>query len=210
MSSFVIGTCGACIGFLREGADSEGPRGRCHLRPELGVYSHTLPRCPKYVERGTGATWKPPPVARGRGRSSPRDDDEPTPRPKLYGATIDLGGDDMDTQALRALIRDVLVEEGMLGETPMAKKWEGGTLVMKPGAADLQAKEVPIEAFFHKIVMVRDRLRVLEQKINSHAQLSDADKIEMQQYVTRCYGSLTTFNVLFRDKEDQFAGAKGE
>ncbi|HSI06200.1 MAG TPA: hypothetical protein VLC93_17065, partial [Myxococcota bacterium] len=95
---------------------------------------------------------------------------------------------------------------GLTGETPLGKKWEGGTVLMKPADASLQAKEIPVETFFHKIVMVRDRLRVLEQKINGHSGLSDTDKVELQQYVTRCYGSLTTFNVLFRDKNDQFEG----
>lgn len=180
----------------------------------MGVYGHTLPRCPKYLERGTGATWTPPKVARPKGMGKARDDDDTEViihKPKEYGATIDLGDDGapMDTNALRALIRDVIRAEGLTGETPIGKKWEGGTVIMKPADAALQAKEVPVETFFHKIVMVRDRLRVLEQKINGHAGLSDTDKVEMQQYVTRCYGSLTTFNVLFRDKDDQFEGSSG-
>ena len=87
-------------------------------------------------------------------------------------------------------------------------KWEGGTLVMRPGKAGLQEKEVPIETFFRKIVMVRDRLRVLEQQINASEKLSDADKLGLQQYITRCYGSLTTFNVLFDSREEWFVGEK--
>ena len=87
-------------------------------------------------------------------------------------------------------------------------KWKGGILLIQPKDVILKAKDVPIETFFHKIVMLRDRLRVLEQKINSHPQLTDEDKIDMQQYITRIYGSLTTFNVLFREKEHQFIGEK--
>ncbi len=204
------GTCGACIAFLLEGEpDADGPRGRCYLRPEVGNISHLLPRCPRYVEKGTGATYKPPPVARPRGMPKQRDDDDlPAPKVRAYGATIDLGGDDMDTAALRALIKDVLYEESVLGDTPIAKRWEGGTLVIKSTDPSLQPKEIPIDAFFHKIVMVRDRLRVLEQKLNGHTKLSDAEKVEMQGYITKIYGSLTTFNVMFRDKDDQFVGEK--
>lgn len=91
--------------------------------------------------------------------------------------------------------------------TPIADRWKGGNMVFYPRSKELQEKEVPIDTFFHKIVMVRDRLRVMEQKINSSA-LSDAEKVELQQYITRIYGSLTTFNFLFKDKIDHFVGEK--
>ncbi|MEM7162863.1 MAG: hypothetical protein AAF487_10545 [Bacteroidota bacterium] len=87
----------------------------------------------------------------------------------------------------------------------LGERWEGGTVTLKPRNPDLQSKEIPLETFWHKIVMMRDRLRVLEQNINSHKVLSDQDKINLQQYITRCYGSMTTFNILFADKEEQFS-----
>lgn len=90
---------------------------------------------------------------------------------------------------------------------PLAEKWRGGVLTLNPSDASMKSKEIPIESFFHKIVMVRDRVRVMEQKINSSKKLDDQEKIDLEQYITRIYGSLTTFNVLFKDSDHQFKGA---
>ncbi len=92
----------------------------------------------------------------------------------------------------------------------IADKWIGGTLVLQPGSPDLKSKEIPIDTFFHKIVMLRERLRVLEQRINNHPKLNDADRVNLQQYITRIYGTLTTFNVLFKHKKDHFVGEKSK
>lgn len=118
---------------------------------------------------------------------------------------MDLEGDEMD---IELMLRRVIREEcGLTPATP-AEKWRGGELVMKPGKSGVQEKTVPIDTFFHKIVMLRNRLRVLEQKINS-SKLAEDEKLDLQSYITGCYGSLTTFNVLFADEADKFKGQGG-
>ncbi|MEO7313583.1 MAG: hypothetical protein ABIW47_00245 [Ginsengibacter sp.] len=92
---------------------------------------------------------------------------------------------------------------------PLGEKWQGGMMLLQSADKTLKPKEIPIDVFFHKIVMLRDRVRVMEQQINAHKILSDEDKVNLQQYITRIYGSLTTFNVLFKNKEDWFVGEKG-
>ncbi len=124
------------------------------------------------------------------------------PRAAVHGLDVPLARFIDDTLAA-ALLKlgldrpDAIVEQ-------LGSRWHNGKCVLHPADPALQTKEVPLETFFHKVVMVRNQLRVLEQKINAHEKLSDGEKIEMQQYITRCYGSLTTFNVLFKEKSDQF------
>ncbi|WP_432412908.1 hypothetical protein [Rasiella sp. SM2506] len=118
--------------------------------------------------------------------------------------------DEVDTVSFYEVeksLRSILKKWSDVSEiVPIADKFKGGTLVLKPKDVSLSEKEIPIDTFFHKVVMLRDRLRVMEQKINSSKTLEDQDKVELQQYITRCYGSLTTFNVLFKNNSQQFKG----
>jgi len=109
----------------------------------------------------------------------------------------------------RSLLKILRLWGGITEQVSLGEKWSKGMMLLQPFDKSLKPKEIPIDDFFHKIVMLRDRLRVLEQNINSNKKLSDEDKVGMQQYITRCYGSLTTFNVLFRNKEHWFVGEKG-
>ena len=109
----------------------------------------------------------------------------------------------------KSLLKILRLWGGVSEIVPLGDRWEKGTLILQPADKTLKPKEIPVEDFFHKIVMLRDRLRVLEQNINSSKNLSDEEKVNIQQYITRCYGSLTTFNVLFKNKEQWFVGEKG-
>lgn len=108
----------------------------------------------------------------------------------------------------RSLLKILRQWSDVTETVPIGDKWIGGTMLLQTADKTLKPKEIPIDDFFHKIVMLRDRLRVLEQNINSNKKLSDEEKVSIQQYITRCYGSLTTFNVLFKNKEQWFVGDK--
>ena len=109
----------------------------------------------------------------------------------------------------KSLLKILRLCGGFSELVPLGDRWKGGMMLLQPADKSQKPKEIPIDIFFHKIVMLRDRLRVMEQQINAHKQLSDEDKVNLQQYITRIYGSLTTFNVLFKNKEQWFIGDKG-
>ena len=115
---------------------------------------------------------------------------------------------DGSTNDIELLLRRIIREETGITAVSPAEKWRGGTLVLRPGSPNLQEKTIPIETFFHKVVMLRNRLRTLEQVVNA-SDLPDDAKVKIQSYISGCYGSLTTFNILFAEDEDQFKGAGG-
>ena len=127
------------------------------------------------------------------------------------GLTADGSAGDPELDRIAQAVREVLGDHGWLDvDLELGRRWVGGTLKLVPGKDDTQAKDVPIEMFLKKLIGVRDKLRVLEQKLNSHPSLSPEEKLELQGYITRCYGSLTTFNVLFANKESYFRGSGGK
>ena len=212
-------TRGLCIGCLAfEGGAGASPetepesrRGKCALRPELGIIQGSFDACERlHLKRAfKDLGWQAgKPAKRGRARANYDDEAvEVTPRATLNNPTKGNteGEIDMDRDGLKEVLRELLEEETLYGYPEMAKKYQGGTLLIKPADSELQPKEIPVETFFHKVVMVRDRLRVLEAKVNANDNLSSSEKVELQQYVSKAYGSLTTFNVLFRDKNDHFS-----
>jgi hypothetical protein len=211
VSDDYAGRCGSCGAFMRPHEHSElGIVGDCGLEVYPPPVRATA-TCSRYRPKGaTGAAPKTraagEPRRRSTGYAAPtarrRSVDEPVVLKRSLPKEIDI---DMDIDEFRSVLREVIAEELGVGSVEMGQRWQGGELVLQPGTADTQEKRVPLESFFHKIVMVRDKLRVLEAKVNSNKGLSDADKVQMQSYITACYGSLTTFNVLFAEKNDSFS-----
>ena len=217
----VLGRCETCAAFHRVREIAPGKRvGYCAIEalppPVLAtagcgrhrVVGGPLPPPPKRVP-GEPRGQRSLPLAVSLGS-------RPTPLSSLAGSSepartlsrtlpreIDL---DMDTDEFRRVLREVLAEELGVSPVELGGRWQGGEIVLRPGREGTAEKRLPIESFFHKIVMVRDRLRVLEAKVNAHDKLTDEDKVQLQQYVTSCYGSLTTFNVLFANKAEAFSG----
>ncbi len=208
--------CETCAAFYGARTDERlGRVGACALQvyPEPVRASST---CTRYRPKGATAA-APRPRAAGEPRRYARgsstmtgssgassgaagEPDDQTPLPQ----EIDI---DMDIDEFRRVLRQVIAEELGVTRPALGQRWQGGEMVLVPGKEGTQEKRIPIETFFHKVVMVRDKLRLLEAKVNAHESLSDEDKVQLQGYITGCYGSLTTFNVLFANKDDQFSGS---
>ena len=165
-------------------------RGGARIGVEAGGPGRTHGSAPTSAQPRSRSASDPFPIVSDRERTSP-------PMPLDPDADLEL--------LLRRVIRE---ETGITPVTP-AEKWRGGTMILKPGTPGLQEKTWPIETFFHKVVMLRNRLRTLEQQVNS-ADLPDDVKVKLQGYISGCYGTLTSFNVLFAEEEDQFKGSAGD
>ena len=204
------GRCGTCARFVRvsETIDENGEvrrSGQCLL----GVWPTPLYEtntCSQYIKRGEVALRPRPAPARPRQRPLPTYPQLRSDPTGPFTLPEDLLA--MDADEFRNVLRDVIREELGVSRAPIGGRWEGGEVILRPGKDGTQEKRIPIESLFHKVVMIRDKLRVLEQKLNAHPRLSDEEKVQMQQYVTQCYGSLTTFNVLFADRQDAFIGQR--
>jgi hypothetical protein len=217
-----MAACGECRFFRMHTQAPDGSWiGDCRHQPQRGDFGPEAPTCISFLSRqapiptalpqlptrhrarqaGAGAA---PVVRKAHAVPPPRVTPDPPGRRVIDHLELeDLG---MTRDELKDLLREALEET----DVQLAPKWEGASVVLKPADPSLQSREIPIDSLLHKVVMIRDRLRVLEAKLNAHPKLTDAEKVDLQQYVTRCYGSLTTFNLLFREKRDQFEGAKGE
>jgi hypothetical protein len=227
MADPLEGRCATCARFVRviETIDETGEvrrAGECLLAVWPSPLYETS-TCSQWVRRGEFRARPLPPTRAARGTTPAR---AAPPVPALLivrraggrtgepvqGETRSLPEDltDMDASEFKRVLAEVIREELGVAPVEMAGRWEGGEMVLIPGKEGLQERRIPVESLFHKIVMIRDKLRVLEQKINSHPKLGDDEKLQLQQYITGCYGSLTTFNVLFANRDDTFVGQKGD
>lgn len=208
--------CGTCAAFHGARDDERlGRVGACALevyppplraaalctrwRPIGATAAEARPRAAGEPRRGTSLPSPRTPTASSGSAASSAPS---TPLPQ----EIDI---DMDIEEFRRVLREVIADELGVSRPELVARWQGGEVVLKPGREGTQEKRIPIETLFQKVVMIRDKLRLLEAKVNAHPGLSAEDKVQLQAYVTGCYGSLTTFNVLFADKGDQFKGAGG-
>jgi hypothetical protein len=210
----LTGRCGTCIFFIPRQTDASGAsQGECRLgcwpaplRDTATCASHQAPGQKPRPSSGRSARREAPPAQPRLGsvRGVPGADAPPR---FVIPQEVSL---DMDQEEFRKVLREVLLDELGVRDIELGDRWQGGELVLVPGKEGTQEKRVPIDNLFRKVVLIREKLRVLEQKINAHEKLDDNDRLQLQQYVTQCYGSLTTFNVLFKNKDDQFVGQAGK
>ena len=208
MERDLTGRCGTCGFFVALRRNEAGAQvGECRLGcwppplEDTATCAHHKPRGESF--RGALKRRK----AAGTPRSMREDDVVPKPVQAPLPQEVDI---DMDIDEFRRVLREVIQEALGVGEVELGDRWRGGEVVLKPGKEGTQEKAIPIDTLFKKLVGVRDKLRVLEQKINGNKRLSEDEKLQLQQYITGCYGSLTTFNVLFKNREDHFVGQSGK
>jgi hypothetical protein len=188
--------CGTCMFFIPRTTRPTGERsGECRL----GCWPSPLADTATCASHRAPGQAKPAPKSSRERRAQPAGPPTRRPLPEEIGI-------DMDQTEFRSVLREILRDELGVGDVELGERWQGGELVLVPGKAGTQEKRIPIDSLFRKVVLIREKLRVLEQRINNHERLSDEDRVQLQQYLTQCYGSLTTFNVLFRHKDDQFSG----
>jgi hypothetical protein len=227
------GRCGGCIKFSHDFGDGPKAYGHCPVKNRTGAITSMDFKCEVYIPhesvRGDepqskaptrnpfadplNATKHAPSRQRRRTGEAPKPRQNPQENRRKKRALADrqpmpFGEDSMDRATLREIMQEAIEDAMGIGEVETVDRFLGGKVVVCPPDDDTQAKEISVENFLRKIVMIRDNLRVLEQKINSNKALDDAEKVQLQQYVTRCYGSMTTFNFLFKYKEDHFIGSK--
>jgi len=228
----VYNRCGSCRNFRPEHKDRHGRTlGQCHGKPTHPTVSSHEFGCPEYyldrsrmLESGVAVpddadlsprereaarrqkAMQARPVVRARAGRSPGGHQDDGPAPRVRDIPLDEEGETMDRDALKSILAEVLDEALGLSDMPLHPRFRGGKVIVQPADSTLQSKEIDIDVLFRKIVAVREKLRVLEQKINSSDKLDQQDKVQIQQYITSCYGSMTSFNFLFRDRDDWFAG----
>ncbi|HVZ31466.1 MAG TPA: hypothetical protein VG963_03525 [Polyangiaceae bacterium] len=195
------GRCGTCAFFIPRAVDASGAAsGECRL----GCWPAPLrdsSTCASHQPLGVRPKQSAEPK-RARAKTVAQPLAERPALPKEVGI-------DMDQEEFRNVLREILLDELGVRDVELGDRWQHGEVVLVPGKAGVQEKRIPIDSLFRKVVLIREKLRVLEQRINNHEKLDDNDRLQLQQYITQCYGSLTTFNALFRNKEDQFAGQSG-
>jgi hypothetical protein len=198
----LTGRCGTCAFFMPLSFDERGAAtGECRL----GCWPAPLRDTATCASHQRIGAPRPPPRP-ARGERAPRAPQAVPARPDIPQEV----GIDMDQSEFRQVLREILLDELGVRDVALGERWHGGEVVLVPGKQGTQEKRIPIDSLFRKVVLIREKLRVLEQKINNHDKLSDEDRLGLTQYITQCYGSLTTFNVLFRSKDDAFQGQGGK